>query len=81
MPRLDGLLSGSVNAARESLLMSAYWKIPLQALVLIIGVFMFLFYVFTPPPRCGAEAFALVTADWRALSHRTAVGEKGPTRS
>jgi SSS family solute:Na+ symporter len=44
------LTAKSVNAARESLLMSAYWKIPLQALVLIIGVFMFLFYVFTPPP-------------------------------
>jgi SSS family solute:Na+ symporter len=44
------LTAKSVDAARESLLMSAYWKIPLQALVLIIGVFMFLFYVFTPPP-------------------------------
>jgi Na+(H+)/acetate symporter ActP len=30
--------------------MSAYWKIPLQALVLLIGVFTFLFYVFTRPP-------------------------------
>ena len=30
--------------------MSAYWKIPLQALVLLVGVFMFMFYVFTPPP-------------------------------
>jgi solute:Na+ symporter, SSS family len=44
------LTAKNVDAARESLLMSAYWKIPLQALVLIIGVFMFLFYVFTPPP-------------------------------
>ena len=30
--------------------MSAYWKIPLQALVMIIGVLMFMFYLFTPPP-------------------------------
>jgi SSS family transporter len=44
------LTAKSVDEARTSLLMSAYWKIPLQALVLIIGVFMFLFYVFTPPP-------------------------------
>ncbi len=44
------LTARSVDDARESLLMSAYWKIPLQALVLLIGVFMFLFYVFTPPP-------------------------------
>jgi solute:Na+ symporter, SSS family len=44
------LTARSVDEARTSLLMSAYWKIPLQALVLIIGVFMFLFYIFTPPP-------------------------------
>jgi Na+(H+)/acetate symporter ActP len=30
--------------------MSAYWKIPLQALVLLVGVLVFVFYVFTPPP-------------------------------
>jgi Na+/proline symporter len=40
----------SVSAARSSLMMSAYWKIPLQALVLLVGVFMFLFYLFTPAP-------------------------------
>jgi Na+/proline symporter len=40
----------SIDAARESLLMSAYWKIPLQALVLLVGVFVFLFYLFFPAP-------------------------------
>jgi solute:Na+ symporter, SSS family len=44
------LTTGSVNEARRSLLMSAYWKIPLQALVLLVGVLMFVFYVFTPSP-------------------------------
>ena len=44
------LTTKSVDEARDSLLMSAYWKIPLQALVLLVGVFMFLFYVFTPSP-------------------------------
>jgi Na+/proline symporter len=44
------LTAKSVDEARESLLMSAYWKIPLQALVLLVGVFMFLFYVFVPSP-------------------------------
>jgi SSS family solute:Na+ symporter len=38
-----------VNQARGSLLVSAYWKIPLQALVLLVGVFLFLFYLFGPP--------------------------------
>jgi Na+/proline symporter len=40
----------TVDEARESLLMSAYWKIPLQALVLLVGVLMFVFYIFTPAP-------------------------------
>jgi SSS family transporter len=44
------LTAKSVGEARTSLLMSAYWKIPLQALVLLVGVFLFLFYLFTPPP-------------------------------
>jgi SSS family solute:Na+ symporter len=44
------LSARSVDEARSSLLMSAYWKIPLQALVLLVGVLVFVFYVFTRPP-------------------------------
>ncbi len=44
------LTARSVPEARSSLLMSAYWKIPLQALVLLIGVLVFVFYLFQPPP-------------------------------
>ena len=44
------LATKSVDDARESLLMSAYWKIPLQALVLLVGVLMFVYYLFTPGP-------------------------------
>jgi SSS family solute:Na+ symporter len=44
------LTTPTVDEARGSLLMSAYWKIPLQALVLLVGVFLFLFYVFQPSP-------------------------------
>jgi Na+/proline symporter len=44
------LTARSVNEARSSLLMSAYWKIPLQALVLLVGIFTFLFYLFHQPP-------------------------------
>jgi Na+/proline symporter len=40
----------SVDHARSSLLMSAYWKIPLQALVLLTGVLVFVFFVFQRPP-------------------------------
>ncbi|HYU78081.1 MAG TPA: sodium:solute symporter [Vicinamibacterales bacterium] len=44
------LTARSVDEGRISLFMSAYWKIPLQALVLAIGVLMFVFFLFTPPP-------------------------------
>jgi SSS family solute:Na+ symporter len=44
------LSARSVDEARSSLLMSAYWKIPLQALVLLVGVLVFLFYAFRPAP-------------------------------
>jgi len=44
------LTTKSIDEARDSLLLSAYWKIPLQALVLVVGVLMFVFYVFTPGP-------------------------------
>lgn len=44
------LAAKSVDEARSSLLMSAYWKIPLQAMILLLGVGVFLFYVFKPAP-------------------------------
>lgn len=44
------LTARSVDEARSSLLMSAYWKIPLQALVLLVGVGVYLFYLFQTPP-------------------------------
>jgi Na+/proline symporter len=44
------LTARSLDEARHSLLMSAYWKIPLQALVLVLGVLVYVFYVFNPPP-------------------------------
>ena len=44
------LTARSVDEARHSLLMSAYWKIPLQVLVLVMGVLVFVFDVFNKPP-------------------------------
>jgi SSS family solute:Na+ symporter len=44
------LTARSVNEGRSSLLMSAYWKIPLQLLVLMVGVLTFTFYLFQQPP-------------------------------
>lgn len=44
------LTAKSIDEARQSLLMSAYWKIPLQVLVLMVGVLMFAFFLFNPSP-------------------------------
>ena len=44
------LTAKSVAAGRQSLFMSAYFKIPLQALILLTGVLMFVFFLFTKGP-------------------------------
>ena len=44
------LTARSVHEARSSLLMSAYWKIPLQALGLLVGIGVFVYYQFVRPP-------------------------------
>lgn len=69
------LTAKSVDEARSSHLISAYWKIPLQALVLLIGVLVFVFYVFTAPPLYynPAQAERMRAADpvaYAAVSQR-----------
>jgi SSS family solute:Na+ symporter len=44
------LTAKSVDEARSSHLMSAYWKIPLQALILLVGVLVYVYYLFVPAP-------------------------------
>jgi SSS family solute:Na+ symporter len=72
------LTARSVDDARVSLFMSAYWKIPLQVLVLLIGVMMFVFYIFTPPPMLFNPAHdrtvreSARAADYAALEQRFA---------
>lgn len=44
------LTSKSVGEGRTSLLMSAFLKIPMQFLILLIGVLVFVFYQFAVPP-------------------------------
>jgi SSS family transporter len=44
------LTAKSVDEGRTSLLMSAFLKIPMQFVILLIGVMVFVFYQFSPPP-------------------------------
>ncbi len=71
------LAARSVDEARSSLLMSAYWKIPLQALILLTGVLVFLFYLFQPAPllynpRHSAQVQAAEPAAFADLQSRYA---------
>src|SRR5262247_3541009 len=51
------LTAKSIDEARQSLLMSAYVKIPLQLLILAAGVLTFVFYLFTQPPMLFNPAY------------------------
>jgi Na+/proline symporter len=83
------LAAKSVDEARSSLLMSAYWKIPLQALVLLVGILIFVFYVFVRPPllfnpaheravieRAGAEYSAMNTSYGAAMAQRDSAARR-----
>jgi SSS family solute:Na+ symporter len=51
------LTAKSIDEARDSLLMSAFVKIPLQLLILSTGVLVFIFYVFQTPPMLFNHAY------------------------
>ena len=65
------LTARSVDAGRRSLLMSAFAKIPLQTLILGMGVLVFCFYLFAEPPMLFNSAHAeAVAASGRAGEYR-----------
>ncbi len=71
------LTARSVDEARTSLLISAYWKIPLQAVILLLGVLVFVFYLFKAPPLLYNPAHeqavrAARPAEFAALEQRYA---------
>ena len=65
------LAAKSVGAARTSLLMSAYWKIPLQALVLLVGVMVFVYYQFQAPPLLYNPAHENAVVEVRGAEYET----------
>ncbi len=70
------LTARSVSEARSSLLISAYWKIPLQLLVLLLGVLVFAFYTFNPAPMIfSTRAEQLVAGSSAAGTYAALNGE------
>ena len=51
------LTAKSVDEARQSLMMSAFVKIPLQLLILTTGVLVFVYYLFQAPPMLFNRAY------------------------
>jgi SSS family transporter len=64
------LTAKSVDEARQSLMMSAWVKIPLQLLILATGVLVFVFYLFNTPPMLFNRVYdAQVSASPRAAEY------------
>lgn len=63
------LSARSVDEGRTSLLMSAFLKIPIQFLILLIGVMVFVFYQFRPPPMIFNEVDAAQAAAVQPIAH------------
>jgi Na+/proline symporter len=89
------LTARSLPEARQSLLMSAYWKIPLQVIVLLVGILVFAFYTFNQAPllftpeadsrlRAGsnADAYRALESEYRTAfeARRTAAMELATAR-
>ena len=73
------LSAKNVDEARSAHLISAYWKIPLQSLVLLVGLLVFVYYLFLAPPlyfnpaqeqlvkRADPAAYQLLDGRYHAL--------------
>jgi solute:Na+ symporter, SSS family len=78
------LTAKSIGEARQSLLMSAFVKIPLQLLILTSGVLVFVFYLFQTPPMLfnrtydGQIAASARAGEYAALQREFdgAIGER-----
>jgi solute:Na+ symporter, SSS family len=65
------LTAKSIDESRSSLMVSAFVKIPLQALILLTGVLVFAYYLFTAPPMLFNPVHqARVEASARAAEYR-----------
>ena len=69
------LAGSSVNQSRQSLLLSAFAKVPMQFVILLLGVLLYVHYLFAPAP-----AFFRAPELERALKERPAA-ESAPLRA
>lgn len=63
------LTARSINEGRTSLLMSAFLKIPMQFMILFVGILVFVFYLFSAAPMIFNQVDAQRAAQARPLEH------------
>jgi len=72
------LTAKSIDEGRSSLMMSAFVKIPLQALILLSGVLLFAYYLFVQPPVLFNRVHqAKVEASARSAEYHAIEGDFG----
>lgn len=69
------LTAKSVSEGRTSLLMSAFLKIPMQFMILLIGVMVFVFYQFQTPPMIFNEVEAKKAATTKSVEYQAIENE------
>ena len=69
------LTSKSVSEGRTSILMSAFLKIPMQFMILLIGVMVFVFYQFQTPPMIFNAVEAKKAATTNAVAYQAIENE------
>lgn len=69
------LTAKSVSEGRTSILMSAFLKIPMQFLILLIGVMVFVFYQFQTPPMIFNEVQAKKASMTNAVEYQAIENE------
>src|SRR5205823_1828189 len=73
------LTAKSVHEARQSLLMSAFVKIPLQLLILTSGVLVFVYYLFQTPPMLFNRTYDAQVAASAQAGEYAALGREFDT--
>jgi len=69
------LTARSVDEGRISLLMSAFLKIPMQFLFLLVGILVFVFYLFSLPPMIFTEEVVTRAAAVQPIEHERLQGD------
>ena len=69
------LTAKSIDEAQQSLLMSAFVKIPLQVLILGTGVLVFVFYLFRPAPMLFNRAYDAQIASGPRAAEYASLGQ------